>query len=73
MLGFHFETESHSVDQAGLDLRNPPASAPQVLGLKTASVPQVLGLKTFATTPAASRNLNMSLPLKFSAVVAIIM
>jgi hypothetical protein len=25
---------THSVDQAGLKLRNPPASAPQVLGLK---------------------------------------
>jgi hypothetical protein len=26
--------ETHSVDQAGLELRNPPASAFQVLGLK---------------------------------------
>jgi hypothetical protein len=26
---------THSVDQAGLELRNPPASASQVLGLKT--------------------------------------
>jgi hypothetical protein len=26
---------THSVDQAGLKLRNPPASASQVLGLKT--------------------------------------
>jgi hypothetical protein len=25
---------THSVDQAGLELRNPPASAAQVLGLK---------------------------------------
>jgi hypothetical protein len=25
---------THSVDQAGLELRNPPASASQVLGLK---------------------------------------
>ena len=25
---------THSVDRAGLELRNPPASAPQVLGLK---------------------------------------
>jgi hypothetical protein len=40
---FVFETEflyspscpgTHSVDQAGLELRNPPASASQVLGLK---------------------------------------
>jgi hypothetical protein len=27
--------ETHSVDQAGLELRNPPAPASQVLGLKT--------------------------------------
>jgi hypothetical protein len=26
--------ETHFVDQAGLELRNPPASASQVLGLK---------------------------------------
>jgi hypothetical protein len=26
--------ETHSVDQAGLELRNPPASASQVLGLR---------------------------------------
>jgi hypothetical protein len=26
---------THSVDQAGLELRNPPASASQVLGLRT--------------------------------------
>ena len=26
--------ETHSVDQAGLELKNPPASASQVLGLK---------------------------------------
>jgi hypothetical protein len=25
---------THSIDQAGLELRNPPASASQVLGLK---------------------------------------
>jgi hypothetical protein len=31
---------THSVDQAGLELRNPPASAYQVLGLKA-----------YATTP----------------------
>jgi hypothetical protein len=31
---------THSVDQAGFELRNPPASASQVLGLKTcATVP----------------------------------
>jgi hypothetical protein len=35
--------ETHSVDQAGLELRNPPASASQVLGLKAC-----------ATTPGPS-------------------
>jgi hypothetical protein len=34
---------THSVDQAGLELRNPPASASQVLGLKVC-----------ATTPGCS-------------------
>jgi hypothetical protein len=36
---------THSVDQAGLKLRNPPASA-------SASASQVLGLKAFATMPS---------------------
>jgi hypothetical protein len=30
-------TVSHSVDQAGLELRNPPASVSQVLGLKAST------------------------------------
>jgi hypothetical protein len=29
---------THSVDQAGLELRNPPASASQVLGLKACAI-----------------------------------
>jgi hypothetical protein len=29
---------THSVDQAGLELRNPPASASQVLGLKVCAI-----------------------------------
>jgi hypothetical protein len=34
---------THSVDQAGLELRNPPASASQVLGLKVcATMPDCL-------------------------------
>jgi hypothetical protein len=34
---------THSVDQAGLELRNPPASASQVLGLKVrASTPGLI-------------------------------
>ena len=31
-------TGTHSVDQAGLKLRNPPASASQVLGLKACAI-----------------------------------
>jgi hypothetical protein len=38
---------THFVDQAGLKLRNPPASAPQVLGLKAC-----------ATTPGLNWNFN---------------
>jgi hypothetical protein len=36
---------THSVDQAGLELRNPPASASRVLGLKAcATTPGLLSL-----------------------------
>jgi hypothetical protein len=34
---------THSVDQAGLELRNPPASASQVLGLKAWATTNWLG------------------------------
>jgi hypothetical protein len=38
---------THSVDQAGLELRNPPASASQVLGLKAcATMPSLFTFKT---------------------------
>jgi hypothetical protein len=40
---------THFVDQAGLELRNPPASASRVLGLKAC-----------ATTPGYSKGLKMS-------------
>jgi hypothetical protein len=33
---------THSVDQAGLELRNPPASASQVLGLKAHAPPPTI-------------------------------
>jgi hypothetical protein len=37
--------ETHFVDQAGLDLRNPPASASRMLGLKAcATTPSKFGL-----------------------------
>jgi hypothetical protein len=39
---------THSVDQAGLELRNPPASASQVLGLKAC-----------ATTPSSALNVKV--------------
>ena len=34
---------THAVDQAGLELRNPPASASQVLGLKACATTTQLG------------------------------
>jgi hypothetical protein len=37
---------THSVDQAGLELRNPPASASQVLGLKVCTTTARLSLAT---------------------------
>jgi hypothetical protein len=43
---------THSVDQAGLELRNPPASASQVLGLKagTTTAQRLLILKRGLST-----------------------
>jgi hypothetical protein len=39
---------THSVDQAGLELKNPPASASQVLGLKMcATTPGLMGVVFF--------------------------
>jgi hypothetical protein len=43
---------THSIDQAGLELRNPPAS-----------VSQVLGLKVCATMPSDRKVLNIALYL----------
>jgi hypothetical protein len=43
----HGRPGTHSVDQAGLELRNPPASASRVLGLKVCT-----------TTPANTRLLQ---------------
>jgi hypothetical protein len=39
---------THSVDQAGLELRNPPASASQVLGLKACATTPGLNLFLWA-------------------------
>jgi hypothetical protein len=41
---------TYSVDQAGLELRNPPASATQVLGLKACATIAWLCLVPFKTT-----------------------
>jgi hypothetical protein len=38
---------THSVDQAGLELRNPPASASQVLGLKVSTTTSGFGANLF--------------------------
>jgi hypothetical protein len=46
---------THSVDQAGLQLRNPPASASQVLGLKVCATNTQLSQQTFKD--------NFSVPL----------
>jgi hypothetical protein len=40
---------THSVDQAGLELRNPPASASRVLGLKACATTPGSGLECFNT------------------------
>jgi hypothetical protein len=40
-------TGTHSVDQAGLKLRNPPVSASKVLGLKACATTAWLRLKNF--------------------------
>ncbi|GAB1302908.1 H/ACA ribonucleoprotein complex subunit DKC1 [Apodemus speciosus] len=41
---------THSVDQAGLELRNPPASASQVLGLKACAAAAAAATATTTTT-----------------------
>jgi hypothetical protein len=45
--------ETHFVDQAGLELRNPPASASQVLGLKACATTALLneGFKSILQNP----------------------
>jgi hypothetical protein len=43
--------ETHFVDQAGLELRNPPASASQVLGLKACATTAQLLVLFFKTIP----------------------
>jgi hypothetical protein len=60
---------THSVDQAGLQLRNPPASASQVLGLKVcATMPgmnTVLKKKRTKDTGQYSKSDNLWLYEKF--------
>jgi hypothetical protein len=49
--------ETHSVDQAGLELRNPPASASQVLGLKLCATTVQLGTISWVALPHAELSL----------------
>jgi hypothetical protein len=52
---------THFVDQAGLELRNPPASASQVLGLKVfATTAQLMGIVLCPLTPAKAKALSLS-------------
>jgi hypothetical protein len=52
---------THSVDQAGLELRNPPAFSSQVLGLKEcATTSQGIVFKAFFTW----KKLSLTLPVK---------
>jgi hypothetical protein len=41
---------THFVDQAGLELRNPPASASQVVGLKACATTAWLGLRFYSSS-----------------------
>jgi hypothetical protein len=50
---------THSVDQAGLELRNPPASASRVLGLKAC-----------ATTPGKTNFFNRGINIKLIMIFA---
>jgi hypothetical protein len=53
---------THSVDQAGLELRNPPASASRVLGLKAcATTPGGIFLSTYKTSALCMQD-SLSLP-----------
>jgi hypothetical protein len=57
---------THSVDQAGLELRNPPASASRVLGLKacatTPGLHQILKLLVAALSVAVVKHFLKTLP-----------
>jgi hypothetical protein len=63
---------THSVDQAGFELRNPPASAFQVLGLKACATAAQLGsLLPFVLSSlqlVLPRLMYVSFPIKFSQI-----
>jgi hypothetical protein len=48
---------THFVDQAGLELRNPPASASQVLGLKMYTTTTQLNVHFYILKPSLSEDL----------------
>ena len=62
--------ETHSVDQAGLELRNPPASASRVLGLKACVITPGLELclSLASKAPFPTVWLHRSLTLKLVTV-----
>ena len=60
---------THSVDQAGLELRNPPASASQVLGLKvcaTTARPFIIIIIIIIIISSSSSSSSSSSTLKLS-------
>jgi hypothetical protein len=62
---------THSVDQAGLELRNPPASASQVLGLKAcATTAQDLFIIICKYTVAVFRSTRRGLQISLQMVVS---
>jgi hypothetical protein len=62
---------THSVDQAGLELRNPPASASQVLGLKVCATTYYKNSTNYVKTKINQNSINFifskrKLPFQYS-------
>jgi hypothetical protein len=53
---------THSVDQAGLELRNPPASASRVLGLKVCATMPGSGLTSYSKLASSSAGIKGRAP-----------
>jgi hypothetical protein len=66
-LGSPGDPGTHSVDQAGLELRNPPASASQVLGLKACTTrPGCVCVYRYACKEVWRLEANLKVDLKDS-------